>query len=189
MSKPSRTAVTGGVLAAIALAASSGGAASGATTQDAHLSSTAGAFVSTLHTRRDDRLHGAGERRRQPLRARRRADQRRLADGRRLPRQQLQREVQQPGHRHDDRRSSRPAGKLSVFATISAKTLPGACPGGVGLTTALEHPARRLRRRRQPADDQRPVGDGAVRLPDRARQRAVTRSRRSPARTSRARGT
>ena len=30
-----------------------------------------------------------------------------------------------------------PAGKLSVFATINAKTLPGACPGGVGLTTAL----------------------------------------------------
>jgi hypothetical protein len=31
-----------------------------------------------------------------------------------------------------------PAGKLSVFATISAKGLPGSCPGGVGLTTALE---------------------------------------------------
>ena len=30
-----------------------------------------------------------------------------------------------------------PAGKLSVFATISATTLPGSCPGGVGLTTAL----------------------------------------------------
>ncbi len=30
-----------------------------------------------------------------------------------------------------------PAGKLSVFATISAKKLPGSCPGGVGLTTAL----------------------------------------------------
>jgi hypothetical protein len=29
------------------------------------------------------------------------------------------------------------AGKLSMFATISAKSLPGACPGGVGLTTAL----------------------------------------------------
>ena len=30
-----------------------------------------------------------------------------------------------------------PAGKLSVFATINAKSLPGSCPGGVGLTTAL----------------------------------------------------
>ncbi len=29
------------------------------------------------------------------------------------------------------------AGKLSPFATIDAKTLPGSCPGGVGLTTAL----------------------------------------------------
>jgi hypothetical protein len=30
-----------------------------------------------------------------------------------------------------------PAGKPSVFAELSAKTLPGSCPGGVGLTTAL----------------------------------------------------
>ena len=30
-----------------------------------------------------------------------------------------------------------PAGKLSVFAHVSAHSLPGACPGGVGLTTAL----------------------------------------------------
>jgi hypothetical protein len=30
-----------------------------------------------------------------------------------------------------------PAGKLSVFAHITAHSLPGACPGGVGLTTAL----------------------------------------------------
>jgi hypothetical protein len=29
------------------------------------------------------------------------------------------------------------AGKLTPFATIDAKTLPGPCPGGVGLTTAL----------------------------------------------------
>jgi hypothetical protein len=30
-----------------------------------------------------------------------------------------------------------PAGKSSLFATVSAKALPGSCPGGVGLTTAL----------------------------------------------------
>ena len=30
-----------------------------------------------------------------------------------------------------------PAGTLSLFASIDAKKLPGACPGGVGLTTAL----------------------------------------------------
>jgi plastocyanin len=29
------------------------------------------------------------------------------------------------------------AGKVSLFASIDAKTLPGSCPGGVGLTTAL----------------------------------------------------
>src|SRR5215469_9928979 len=31
-----------------------------------------------------------------------------------------------------------PGGGLSVFATIDPATLPGPCPGGVGLTTALE---------------------------------------------------
>jgi hypothetical protein len=31
-----------------------------------------------------------------------------------------------------------PSGKLSVFAKIRASKLPGRCPGGVGLTTALE---------------------------------------------------
>jgi hypothetical protein len=30
------------------------------------------------------------------------------------------------------------AGKSTLFATVSAKALPGACPGGVGLTTALD---------------------------------------------------
>jgi hypothetical protein len=30
-----------------------------------------------------------------------------------------------------------PAGKQSLFSTISANMLPGSCPGGVGLTTAL----------------------------------------------------
>lgn len=29
------------------------------------------------------------------------------------------------------------AGKSSLFATVSARSLPGSCPGGVGLTTAL----------------------------------------------------
>ena len=30
-----------------------------------------------------------------------------------------------------------PAGKQSLFATMNASSLPGSCPGGVGLTTAL----------------------------------------------------
>src|SRR5690348_18302183 len=33
---------------------------------------------------------------------------------------------------------SSPKGKLSVFAQINAAKLPGKCPGGVGLTTALD---------------------------------------------------
>ena len=35
-----------------------------------------------------------------------------------------------------------PTGKMSLFAQIDAKKLPGACPGGVGLTTALAVLAR-----------------------------------------------
>jgi hypothetical protein len=31
-----------------------------------------------------------------------------------------------------------PAGKVSVFATIRQSSLPDSCPGGVGLTTALD---------------------------------------------------
>lgn len=31
-----------------------------------------------------------------------------------------------------------PTGTASLFATVSAKSLPGSCPGGVGLTTALD---------------------------------------------------
>jgi hypothetical protein len=31
-----------------------------------------------------------------------------------------------------------PAGKVSTFATVDAEELPGPCPGGVGLTTALD---------------------------------------------------
>src|SRR5579863_2934150 len=30
-----------------------------------------------------------------------------------------------------------PAGTVTLFAQIDANTLPGSCPGGVGLTTAL----------------------------------------------------
>ena len=30
-----------------------------------------------------------------------------------------------------------PGGSLILFAQINANSLPGACPGGVGLTTAL----------------------------------------------------
>ena len=50
MSKPSFLAVAGGVLAAVALVASGGAAASAASVRGAHASSTATAFLSSLHT-------------------------------------------------------------------------------------------------------------------------------------------
>ena len=66
---------------------------------------------------------------------------------------------------------------------------PAGCPGGVGLTTALSVLERRLRRRRQPAGDQR-------REPARLRPGASSsstatacRSRRGPATASTGRGT
>ena len=43
-----------------------------------------------------------------------------------------------------------PWGSVSTFAQIHGP-LPGACPGGVGLTTALDHPPGRLGRGGQPA--------------------------------------
>jgi len=136
VSKPSRIAVTGGVLATFALAASSGGAASGATTQGAHASSTAGAFVSTLHSiatigstvpaNGDTNPYGlavvptsvgsltAGD----YLVSNFNAKSNNQGTGTTI--------VQLT-----------PGGKQSLFATVGAKTLPGPCPGGVGLTTAL----------------------------------------------------
>ena len=55
--------------------------------------------------------------------------------------QQLQQHRQPAGHRDDDRRDlARPTcrpGAQHLFATIDPTTLPGPCPGGVGLTTAL----------------------------------------------------
>ena len=67
------------------------------------------------------------------------------------------------------------AGKFSLFADDQRAALPGSCPGGVGLTTALGHPPGRIRRGREPADNQRQVGNREVRLPDRARQSAAVR--------------
>ena len=64
-----------------------------------------------------------------------------------------------------------PTGKLTPFATINANGLPGPCPGGVGSDDRPEHPPRRLRGGRQPADHERQVCDRQVRVHDRPRQR------------------
>jgi hypothetical protein len=63
-----------------------------------------------------------------------------------------------------------PAGKQSPFATVGASTLPGSCPGGVGLTTALSILPGRVCDRGKPPHVKRHVRHGEARLPDRARQ-------------------
>ena len=136
MSKPSLLALAGAGRAGAALAASSGGTASGATPHRAHVSATSSAFLSSLHTvstigstvpsNGDINPYGlavvptsagslkAGD----FLISNFNAKSNNQGTGTTL--------VQLA-----------PSGSLSVFATINAKTLPGACPGGVGLTTAL----------------------------------------------------
>ncbi len=84
----------------------------------------------------DDRFDRPGQRRRQPLRPRGRAAQRRLAHRRRLLVSNFNAKSNNQGTGTTIVQLT-PAGKLSLFATISAKALPGSCPGGVGLTTAL----------------------------------------------------
>jgi hypothetical protein len=128
--------LAGAGLAVAALAASSGGTASGATPHRAHVSATSSAFLSSLHTvstigstvpsNGDINPYGlavvptsagslkAGD----FLISNFNAKSNNQGTGTTL--------VQLA-----------PSGSLSVFATINAKTLPGACPGGVGLTTAL----------------------------------------------------
>ena len=133
MSKPSVLTAAGGLLAAAALAGSSGAAAAA---PSASASASAGAFVGSLHTASsigstvpangDVNPYGlavvptsvgslrAGD----FLVSNFNAKSNNQGTGTTI--------VQLT-----------PAGKLSLFASIDAKKLPGACPGGVGLTTAL----------------------------------------------------
>jgi hypothetical protein len=136
VSKSSLLALAGAGLAVAALAASSGGAASGATTGAAHAGAAPSAFLASLHTVRtigstvpsngDVNPYGlvvvptsvgslkAGD----FLISNFNAKSNNQGTGTTLV-------------------ELTPSGKLSLFATVNAKTLPGACPGGVGLTTAL----------------------------------------------------
>jgi hypothetical protein len=136
VSKPSLIAVAGAIVAAAALVGSSGGAPAGASVRSAHASSAPGAFVASLHTistvgstvpaNGDVNPYGlavvptsvgslkAGD----YLVSNFNAKSNNQGTGTTLV-------------------EIAPSGKLSLFATINAKTLPGSCPGGVGLTTAL----------------------------------------------------
>ena len=133
MSKPSLLTLAGGVLAAAALVGSS---AAGASAPDARTSATPSAFVSSLHSvssigstvpaNGDVNPYGlvvvpasAGS----------------LKAGDFL--------VSNFNAKSNNQGTGStivemtPGGKLSLFASLNAKKLPGACPGGVGLTTAL----------------------------------------------------
>ena len=81
------------------------------------------------------------------------------------------------------------AGKVSPFATIDAKTLPGPCPGGVGLTTALNIlPGGYVVVGSLPTTNGK-TATAQVRLPDRARQRRQAGRDDRQQRTSRVHGT
>ena len=78
-----------------------------------------------------------------------------------------------------------PAGMLTLFAQISASSLPGTCPGGIGLTTALSIlPGGWVVVGSLPTTDGH-RRDGAGRLPDRARQPGQGRETISGARHQR----
>ena len=136
MSKPSFSAVAGGVLAATALAAAGGAAASGATVPSAHPSSTAPAFVSSLHTVSTigSTVPPNGEVNPYGLAVIPASAGSLKAGDYLISNFNAKSNKQGTGSTIVQ---MTPAGKLSVFATVNAKTLPGSCPGGVGLTTAL----------------------------------------------------
>jgi hypothetical protein len=128
--------VAGGVLAATALAAAGGAAASGATVPSAHPSSTAPAFVSSLHTVSTigSTVAPNGEVNPYGLAVIPASAGSLKAGDYLISNFNAKSNKQGTGSTIVQ---MTPAGKLSVFATVNAKTLPGSCPGGVGLTTAL----------------------------------------------------
>ena len=149
------------IVAALACAVLTPGAASAF----GHPGPPSSASFATHHHARQ---HGTRQRRSQSLRGCRRARLRRRGGARGHARQQLQRRRKPPGHRHDDRagRAERPP---LVFAKIEPATLPGPCPGGVGLTTALAIlPGGYVVVGSLPTERQ--SGHRAGGLPDRARQ-------------------
>jgi len=136
VSKRSILAAASGVLAIASFLASTGGAAAGASTASVHASTASGAFLASLHSvstigstvpaNGDINPYGlavvptsVGS----------------LKAGNYL--------VSNFNAKSNNQGTGTtivqmtPAGKLSLFATLDAKALPGPCPGGVGLTTAL----------------------------------------------------
>ena len=134
MSKPSFVSLAGAGLAVAALAVASGGAT--ASTRAAKASATSTAFVSTLHTISTvgSTVPSSGDVNPYGL-AIVPSTVGALTAGDYL--------VSNFNAKSNNQGTGTtivelsPAGKKSVFATVKADKLPGACPGGVGLTTAL----------------------------------------------------
>ncbi len=134
MSKPSFLALAGTVLAVAALAAASGSAA--ASTRAADASATPTAFLSSLHTISTigSTVPSNGDANPYGLAAVPTTVGSLTAGDYLVSNFNAKSNNQGTGTTIVE---LTPSGKLSLFATINAKKLPGACPGGVGLTTAL----------------------------------------------------
>jgi hypothetical protein len=134
--KPSFRALAGAGLAIAALAAACGSAASAATTDAAHASAAPTPFLSTLHTISTigSTVPASGDVNPYGLAVVPTTVGSLTAGDYLVSNFNAKSNNQGTGTTVVE---LTPAGKLSVFAAINAKKLPGSCPGGVGLTTAL----------------------------------------------------
>ena len=96
-----------------------------------------GPFVGPLHAVSTIALHGAGATATSTPTASRSCPAATGTLSRATSDQQLQRQRQPAGHRHDDRRGGARPARSAVRADRRRRRCPGPCPGGVGLTTAL----------------------------------------------------
>jgi hypothetical protein len=133
VSKPSLLTLAGGVLAAAALAGSSAAAASA---PDAHPSSTPSAFITSLRTFSSigSTVPANGDVNPYGLAVVPASAGSLKAGDFLISNFNAKSNYQGTGSTIVE---MTPGGKLSLFASLNAKKLPGACPGGVGLTTAL----------------------------------------------------
>jgi hypothetical protein len=136
VSKPSLAALAGAGLAVAALAAAGGSGAAAAATRNAHASSTPTAFLSSLHTISTigSTVPSNGDVNPYGLAVVPTSTGSLVAGDYLVSNFNAKSNTQGTGTTIVE---LTPSGKLSLFAKINANKLPGACPGGVGLTTAL----------------------------------------------------
>ncbi len=122
----------------------------------------------SLLDRDPSRVHGARQRRRQPLRRRHRPVQHGLPGTRRHVGEQLQRQQQHPGHRHDHRGG----GPVRTGEPVRPdQPEPARLSGWRGAHDCAQRAQRRLRRRRQPAGHRAGNRHPRGRVPHRPQQR------------------